>query len=43
MPNKKPSQRPGKDRDLVPKDYEYLLGELKERLGPSLATGGQMM
>ena len=31
-PDKKPGQGPRKDTDLVPKDYEKFLGELKERI-----------
>jgi uncharacterized protein DUF1016 len=31
-PNKKPTQGLAKEADLVPKDYEKFLGELKERI-----------
>ena len=30
--SKKPGRKPTKDPDLVPKDYEKFLGELKERI-----------
>src|SRR5208337_3677478 len=31
-PDKKPDRRPAKNTDLVPKDYEQFLGELKDRI-----------
>jgi len=31
-PDKKPDRRPAKSTDLIPKDYEQFLGELKDRI-----------
>ena len=33
-PDKKPDRRPAKSTDLIPKDYEQFLGELKDRSAP---------